>query len=227
MVLQDDPLIVWAAGQPGARSWHTAGAIAVACPDLSRRDRLVVQGDPGDVVALLTEVLPEIGPTYRPLGDEELITAVAERLDGVEKVGRFGWMDTTMPVPTPGAGEWITDLGDVSGLLAEAFPASYAWPGGTGVRRWAGIRGADRALLATAAEAWSGPEIGFVAGVATRPEARGRGLAAALCAFVTNELLREKQRVALFVDHWNEAAVRTYRKLGFTLRPLGAAARTP
>jgi GNAT superfamily N-acetyltransferase len=227
MVLQDDPLIIWAAGQPGARIWHTTGAIAVACPNLSRRDRLAVHGHPDDVVALLTEVLPEIGATYRPLGDEDLITSVAERLDGVVKVGRFGWMDITMPVATPGAGEWITDLDDVSGLLAEAFPASYAWPGGTGVQRWAGIRDADRTLLATAAEAWSVPQIGFVAGVATQPEARGRGLAAALCAFVTNELLRDKQRVALFVDYWNEAAVRTYRKLGFTLRPLGAAARTP
>src|SRR5919112_1655194 len=165
MVLQNDPLIVWTAGHPGARSWHPAGAIAVACPDLSRRDRLAVQGDPDDVVALLTEVLPEIGATYRPLGDEDLITSVAERLDGVVKVGRFGWMDITMPVATPGAGEWITDLDDVSGLLA------------------------------TAAEAWSVPEIGFVAGVATRAEARGRGLAAALCGFVTNELLRDRQRV--------------------------------
>jgi hypothetical protein len=28
------------------------------------------------------------------------------------------------------------------------------------------------------------------------------------------------------VDYWNEAALRTYRRLGFTLRPLGAAAQT-
>jgi predicted GNAT family acetyltransferase len=77
-----------------------------------------------------------------------------------------------------------------------------------------------------AAEAWPVPGIGFLAGVATHPDARGRGLAKRLCAFVTDDLLRDNERVALFVDYWNEAALRTYRRLGFTLRPLGAAAQT-
>jgi GNAT superfamily N-acetyltransferase len=227
MNLDQEPLIAWAAAQPAARTWRAAGAVAVACPDLSRRNRLAVHGDADAVVALLGEVLPEVGPSYRPLGDEDLITEVAGRVPGLAKVGRFAWMDVTAPVTGPAAGAWTDDLDDVTGLLSEAFPESYAWPGGSGVRRWAGLWDHDGALVATAADAWSVPEIGFVAGVATHPRARGRGLAAALCAFVTNELLRDRQRVALFADHWNEAAVRTYRRLGFTLRPLGAAARTP
>lgn len=81
----------------------------------------------------------------------------------------------------------------------------------------------EERLVAVAAEAWSVPEIGFLAGVATRPQARGRGLAASVCAFVTNELLAGRQRVALVADYWNSAAIATYRRLGFTLRPLGAA----
>ncbi len=225
MDLHDDPLIVWARqdGRPGVRAWSAPGAVAVACPDLSRRDRLAVHGDPDAVAGLLTrEVLPRVGPTYRPLGDETLIAALADRVPQVRMAGRFGWMDVTAPV-APGRGAWLDDRdGEVARLLETAFPDSYAWPGGSGVRRWAGIRdGGD--LRAVAAEAWSVAGIGFVAGVTTHPAARGRGLAAALCGFVTNDLLREKARVALFVDYWNTAALRTYRRLGFALRPLGVA----
>jgi GNAT superfamily N-acetyltransferase len=224
MALDDDPLIVWARqdGRPGVRTWSRPGAVAVACPDLSRRDRLAVQGDPDAVAALLTaEVLPEVGPAYRPLGDEGLLAAVADRVPQVRMAGRFGWMDVTAPV-APGRGAWLDDDGEVVRLLETAFPDSYAWPGGSGVRRWAGLRdGGD--LRAVAAEAWSVAAIGFIAGVTTHPAARGRGLAAALCGFVTNELLRDRPRVALFVDYWNTAALRTYRRLGFALRPLGVA----
>ena len=224
--LIDDPLIVWARqdDRPGVRTWARPGAVAVACPDLSRRDRLAVQGDPDAVAGLLTgEVLPEVGPDYRPLGDETLLAAVADRVPQMRMTGRFGWMDVTAPV-APGRGEWLHDRdGEVAALLGTAFPDSYAWPGRSGVRRWAGIRDGGGELLAVAAEAWSAAGVGFVAGVTTHPAARGRGLAAALCGFVTNDLLRERPRVALFVDYWNDAALRTYRRLGFTLRPLGAA----
>jgi ribosomal protein S18 acetylase RimI-like enzyme len=225
-MFDDDPLIRWARqdGRPGVRVFSGPDAVAVACPDLSRRDRLAVQGSADGVAALLADVLPQVGPTYRPLGDEALISAVAERVDGLAQVGRFGWMETRKPT-FAGTGHWLTDLKEVSDLLETAFPDSYARPGGTGVRRWAGLRDGER-LLATAAEAWPVREIGFLAGVATHPDARGRGLAGRLCAFVTDELLRDNERVALFVDYWNEAALRTYARLGFTLRPLGAAAQT-
>jgi ribosomal protein S18 acetylase RimI-like enzyme len=226
-VRDDDPLIRWARqdDRPGVRVWSTPDAVAVACPDLSRRDRLAVAGTPDAVAGLLaSRVLAEVGPTYRPLGDEDLITAVADRLPGLELTGRFGWMETKDQIHG-GTGDWLDDAKGVGDLLEAAFPKSYARPGGTGVRRWAGIHDGDR-LLTTAAEAWPVPGIGFLAGVATHPDARGRGLAARLCAFVTDELLTDNERVALFVDHWNEAALRTYRRLGFTLRPLAAATQT-
>ena len=63
MFLDDDPVIVWARqdGRPGVRTRSRPGAVAVACPDLCRRDRLAVQGDPDAVAALPTsEVLPEL-----------------------------------------------------------------------------------------------------------------------------------------------------------------------
>jgi len=220
-----DPLIQWTAQdlRPGVRTWVRAGAVAVACPDLSRHDRLAVHGEPDAVAALLGEVLPAVGPTFRTLGDEALIAAVAQRVPGMEMVARFGWMQVTRPVPATGLGDprWLAGTSGVAELLEDAFPESYAWPGGSGVRRWAGIT--EECLVAVGADAWSVPEIGFIAGVATRPEARGRGLAASVCAFVTNELLAGRERVALIADYSNTAAIATYRRLGFTLQPLGAA----
>jgi GNAT superfamily N-acetyltransferase len=222
-----DPLIQWAAQglRPGVRAWVRAGAVAVACPELSGRDRLAVHGEPDAVATLLGAVLPEVGPSFRPLGDEALIEAVAQRVPQLEAAGRFGWLDVTRPVPATGLGDphWLAGDSGVAELLEDAFPESYAWPGGSGVRRWAGIT--QERLVAVAADAWSVPEIGFLAGVATHPEARGRGLAASVCAFVTNDLLAGRQRVALVADYWNSAALATYRRLGFTLRPLAAARR--
>ena len=226
----DDPLIMWAADRPAARAWARDGAVAIACPDLSRRDRLPVHGEPAAVAALLRDVLPEVGPTFRPLGDESLMLAVAGLLPELTVAGRFGWMDTAAaPAAAPATGEppphWLaeTELPEVTALLDTAFPNSYARPGATGVQRWAGLRDADGSLLAVAAEAWSSGRVGFLAGVTTRPDARGRGLAATLCTFVTGELLAGRTRVALFVDYDNSPALATYRRLGFTLRPIAAA----
>lgn len=223
----DDPVVRWVAGQPGAIVWERSGAAAVACPDLSRRDRVAVEGEPEAVSRLLRdEVFPRVGPTYRPIGDEELIVAVTERLPGVEVAGRFGWMDVAAPVP---AGKidarWLQpgELPQVAALLGEVFPHSYAQPGDPGVRRWAGVRGDDGTLLAVAADAWSTADIGLLSGVATRVEARGRGLARELCAFVTNDLITGRDRVGLFVDSWNVAAITAYTKLGFVLRKVAAA----
>jgi GNAT superfamily N-acetyltransferase len=114
---------------------------------------------------------------------------------------------------------------EVTEMIQKAYPESYAWPGHPGVHRWAGIRGADGELLTVAAEAWSTPEIGFMSGVTTRPSARGRGLGAAICAFVADELLAGRERVALLVDYWNTAALATYSGLGFTTRRVAAARR--
>lgn len=224
MIGDEDPLIVWArqGDKPGVRVFRNADAIAVACPDVCRKNRVVVHGTAEGVAALLGQV----ESSYRPMGDEKLIDGLAVICDRVEVAGRFGWMETSSPVRASpmrtGAGAWLDRDDEVAELLRTAFPESYAWPGGTGVRRWAGIRRNGR-LLATAAEAWTVPGIGFLAGVTTHPAARRRGLAAALCGFVTDELLREHSRVALFVDYWNSAALRTYQRLGFTLRPVAAA----
>jgi ribosomal protein S18 acetylase RimI-like enzyme len=218
----DDPLLLWAAQdmRPGVRAWALGDAAAVACPDVSRRDRLALRGSPADVAALVDRIRPEVAG-YHAVGDEGLIEAIP----GLVVEGRFGWMDTTAPTGLPPRSEprWLDDDAEVAAFLDEHHPGSWAYPGGSGVTRWAGIRAGTGELLAVGADAWSVTEIGFIAGVATRTDARGRGLGRDLCAFLTDELLAGRDRVALFVDHWNAAAVRTYEKLGFTMRRIAAA----
>lgn len=226
----DDPLLVWAAQdmRTGARVWALGDAAAVACRDVSRRDRLALRGSPGDVAELVRRIRPQVTGFY-PVADEALIDAVAARVDGLTLVARFGWMDTTSPASPPvraaGESRWLTDaeLPEVTALLEAEHPDSWARPGGSGVRRWAGLRTGAGTLQAVAADAWSVPEIGFIAGVATRVAARGRGLGTALCAFLTDELIKDRGRVVLLVDHENTAAVRSYEKLGFRMRRIAAA----
>ncbi|WP_230859992.1 GNAT family N-acetyltransferase [Actinoplanes aureus] len=224
-----DPLIRWAVAARDARVWRRPDAVIVACPDLSHWDRLVMDGDPDALALLVREVLPEVTGDFRPFGAEQLVAAVVERVTELEVSARFAWMETTEPVGSRAPGDhkpaWLPEDAwpEVSELIEESFPDSYAKPGDTDVRRWAGIRDDGGRLIAVAAEAWSTDEIGFLAGVTTRPDARGRGLAAELCGFVADDQLVGRERVALLADYWNTAAIATYRKLGFTLRPVAAA----
>jgi ribosomal protein S18 acetylase RimI-like enzyme len=279
-VSEGDLFVRWAAAAEDARVWRRPDATVVACADLAHWDRLVMSGDPEALAALIRELMPVVGPTFRPFGPEDLVAQVVARVPELEVSAHFAWMETTEPVgggpagdhpgPHPaaeddqesrraavgdrgtsraavghrgtfraavgergtlrdgedergprwlGADEWP----EVSALLAESFPDSYARPGASGVRRWAGIRDAGGRLTAVAADAWSTGEIGFLAGVTTHPDARGRGLAATLCTFAADELLAGRERVALLADYSNTAAVATYRKLGFRIRRVAAA----
>nr|WP_260408652.1 GNAT family N-acetyltransferase [Planomonospora venezuelensis] len=138
-------------------------------------------------------------------------------------------METAGSVPPPpapdGAVGWLAPGadGEVTRLLAEASPSAWAVPGLPGIRRWAGLRDAAGTLVATAADAWSAPAVGFVAGVATAPALRGRGLGEAVCRFVFGALAAEHGRVALMVDTGNAGAIRVYERLGMRIRPVAAA----
>ncbi len=229
LAADDDPLLLWTAQGmlTGARAWALGDAAAVVCRAVSRRDRLALRGSPADVAELVRRIRPQVAG-FNPVADEALIDALVERVDGFELVARLGWMETTAPAAVAGAGAWLRDdeTPEVSALLAAEHPGSWAKPGDSGVRRWAGLRDSAGTLRAVAADAWSVPEVGFVAGVVTRASARGRGLGTTLCGFVTDELIKDCGRVALLVDHANAAAIRTYDKLGYRMRRIAAARLT-
>nr|BFE79631.1 hypothetical protein GCM10020093_022320 [Planobispora longispora] len=102
----DDAMVVWAAQglRGGVRAWTLDGAVAVASPDLNRRDRLTVRGGAPEVTELVRRVLPELGPSYRLLGERPLVAEVVRRLPGAEIVGAFEWMDTAGPAGRRGRG---------------------------------------------------------------------------------------------------------------------------
>jgi hypothetical protein len=236
----DDPLCGWAAqGLPGpGRAWAAGSgeAVLVACPELSRRDRAVVWGEPAAAARLTGQVLPLLGPSYRLLGHGDLIPELCRRLPELTASHAFGWMTTEAggrpagPGVDGGAGvSWLGagDMAEVTALLERAHPDSYAWPGTPGVRRWAGIRGGDGRLAAVAADAWSAPTVGFMSGVAVRGESRRAGLGSRACRFLAAELIARHGRAALMVDDWNDAAIRLYRQMGMVFRPIRAARTGP
>ncbi|MFF4409591.1 GNAT family N-acetyltransferase [Streptomyces sp. NPDC001404] len=229
-----DSLCRWAAQRlgEGNRAWTSADgrALAVAGRALSTRDRLAVWGDPRSAVPLAREVLDELGPTYRPLGDRDLIDALAAELPGLSRSGDFGWMDRTRPgppLPATGDARWLPQsaLDEASAVVAAGFPESYAQPGGPGAGRWAGARDGAGRLVAVGALAWSAPTVGLLSGIAVLPEARGRGLARQVCALLLAEALSRYGTAALMVDDDNRAALQLYRSLGLRYRPLRAAGR--
>ncbi|MBN6054916.1 GNAT family N-acetyltransferase, partial [Nonomuraea sp. RK-328] len=237
----DDDLPVWVAQglTGGARAWALGEAVVSAAPEVARRDRIGVWGAPGDAVELVRHALAELGPSYRPFGEAALMAEVAAKVGGLEVAGRFSWMslpgaalaatersDIRPADPIGGRGVaaseggggvgWLADEaeGEVSALLAEHAPASYAVPGAPGVRRWAGTR-IDGRLAAVAADAWSAPSVGLLAGVATVADLRGRGLAERVCRWLSERLVAAHGRAALMVDDDNPAAIGVYERLGY------------
>jgi ribosomal protein S18 acetylase RimI-like enzyme len=239
-----DGLLLWASqglppGRPGeerrrVRVWRRGDALAVAAHFLSCRDRLAIHGPADQVAPLVRDVLGVVGPTFRLLGTADLVADVAGRIEGLALRRSFGWMETNRPaLPAAGRGRHPADVArwldwswsaPVAELLAEAYPGSYARPGLAGVRRWAGSVTADGLLAAVTADAWSAPDVGYLAGVAVRTQVQGQGYAAAVFRLVLNALVAEHGRAALMVAAENEPAIRLYRQCGLTWRPVAAAA---
>ncbi|MGI5437048.1 GNAT family N-acetyltransferase [Streptomyces shenzhenensis] len=104
---------------------------------------------------------------------------------------------------------------------ADGVHASAGGGGTGGV--YAGAGGGGAAVVAVAADAWSAAGCGFLAGVVTHPRARGRGLAAAVSAFVVDALVRRHGRAALMVDADNAPVIAVYERAGMRGRRFGAA----
>lgn len=127
-----DTFCLWAAqGLAGrSRAWRSADgrAVVVAGAGLSSRDRLAVRGPADAMVPLAREVLAEVGPSYRPLGDRELIAALEAAIPGLVPVRSFGWMDCRRPAALPPAPAacWLpgSALPEVTALLETVRPAA-------------------------------------------------------------------------------------------------------
>ncbi|MGI8450673.1 MAG: GNAT family N-acetyltransferase, partial [Streptosporangiaceae bacterium] len=194
--------------------------MTVACPALSGQDRLVIRGPSGSASSLVRAIVPLLSARYILFGEAGLISAVTTAVPGLEPRNQFGWMDAAgiKSRARSHVVRWLSpaEWPEVDDVLGRAFPDSYARPGLPGVRRWAGIREPGGMLAATAADAWSAPTLGFLAGVAVHGPARGQGLGRDVCHFVLADLLVTYGRASLMVHEWNAPAIRTYSCLGMS-----------
>jgi ribosomal protein S18 acetylase RimI-like enzyme len=102
---------------------------------------------------------------------------------------------------------------EIDALLDEAFPASTSRPGDSRIRRWYGVRD-GRDLVAVAADRSRGG-IGYIAGVAVRPDHRRRSLGAALTTTLTRRLFAEFGGCSLSVMSDADGPRRLYERLGY------------
>jgi ribosomal protein S18 acetylase RimI-like enzyme len=204
----------------GGSAWASDGAVVVASPALCGRDRLIVRGGARPAVALVRAVLQVLGPSYAVIGDPALMIALLASISSLEPRGFFGWMDCIRrPVCQPvHNARWLSrqEWRAADQVLSVAYPKSLARPGVPGVSRWAGIAADDGSLTSIAADAWSAPGLGFMAGLAVVPEARRTGQGRAVSGFVLNSLMAVHGRVAMMVRRSDEAGIAMYAELGLT-----------
>lgn len=108
------------------------------------------------------------------------------------------------------------DVVDMLDLAKRTEPGPLQ-PGTIDMGTYLGIRGADGRLLAMAGERLALDGHVEISAVCTDPEARGRGLASALCHRLAHAAQSRGDRAFLHVKTENGAR-RVYERLGFTLR---------
>ena len=184
---------------------------------------LTVDGPVEEAADLFAAVLAEL-PTRPagftlPRGGERLLPATLG-VDGVDQWD-FRWTRSAPPRQEHEqlvSIESTTDDEELAMFLADASPSHSVEPGDPKIRRWVTIRDADGLLLAVGADTRR-PSTGVahIASIATREDARGRGLGAAITAWLTRQIFDEGGAglVTLGMYSDNAAAQRLYTRLGF------------
>ncbi|MGL6278822.1 MAG: GNAT family N-acetyltransferase [Gaiella sp.] len=164
-------------------------------------DRMECHVDP----ALLETLLGAYEPARGPFRHVKMALAEGARVDALAR-------DDVRPLTRD-------DLTEVTALYAAAYPGSWFHERRLETGRYVGLRDGGR-LVCVAGVHVHAPAHGVAAlgDVATLPTERGRGLATATCATLCR-LLREDgcTTVALNVREDNDAAIRAYERIGFSV----------
>lgn len=158
-------------------------------------------------VALFRETVEEAPPGWTPL-----LSMLGHQLvlEAIPSAGLPPEPDGLVPLG-------LADAAEMLALVAVTRPGPFALRTPV-LGRYVGVRDADGRLVAMAGERFRLPGWTEISAVCTRPEARGRGLAAALTAEVARAALARGERALLHVAEGNDAALRVYDRLGFTWR---------
>jgi GNAT superfamily N-acetyltransferase len=221
VTLQTDPAQVtsaWA-GKDGSLAW------VVGSRRVPGRGHAITLGPPDAAVGLLVDLLTElgegVGSASVPQGSARLLLPSYALDPGND----WEWFAaSTAPPPQPGEDRvrWLADsepaVGEeIADLLRRHSGRHDAEPGQEHARRWCGVRDQDDGLVAVAAHTELRPGVPFLASVATRTDARGQGLGAAVTAWITRQLLAEGHGwVTLGMYSDNAVARRIYQRLGYT-----------
>ncbi|MCA1823311.1 MAG: GNAT family N-acetyltransferase [Mycobacteriales bacterium] len=212
----DDPFVAHLlANWTGRPAFGRGGALCVQYQYWDDPAWIAV-GPPADIAALMDELADDA--TALP-GHVSLPVPAVPLLRRARFVSgdfwAFRWTDRQVPAADGGV-DWLTDddVADVSGLLDRDFADASVRPGSRHVRRWAGIR-LDGELVACGADSTGAPDVGFMASLVTAKQVRGRGYGHRLTAWLTNELIAEHGRVALWQYSDNTAATALYDRLGY------------
>jgi GNAT superfamily N-acetyltransferase len=217
-------------------AWLAAdGTFAFGGPDHAGTGYWVTAiGGPETSAALLRHVVRDLG---RPL----LGASVPRGTDlaglGLDHLTQWDFMvfdaDPAVLAAVPGFAdvEAIPADGTVDAeleeFLQEANPTASARPGWERIRVWGGVRDADGTLVAAGALIRGPGGPGHLASIGTRPAARGRGLGAAVTAWLTARALSEGDMFC-GLGHWvpNETARRVYLRLGYRTTHSMSSGRT-
>lgn len=136
--------------------------------------------------------------------------------------GEWEWWSTRQPPARQRHEDRVVELSPQDPRLAELIsrwsPQASVSAGDAVVRRWAGIVAQGR-LLVCGADTRRHLQVPHLAGVVTAGSQRGRGYAAAVCARLTRDAMAEgASLVTLSMYSANDAARRTYTRLGFRSR---------
>lgn len=200
-----------------------------------REDRttLLARGDASSAVALVGERVGQrsdagaptaVGWMSLPRGVDagpEVLTRL-----GLAPYSTWDWMVTAAEPPVTDAEDAAEPLDGaeeadaIRSCLAEANPGTTADPGGPDEAAWFGVRDGDRLVGVVGASLRGGrgdeDHSWHLHGLGVRPEARSRGLGAALTAAITRAGLASGATwVSLGMYADNDVARRIYRRLGF------------
>ena len=193
-------------------TWRARGG-AVAMQHLySGEPEWAVVGDPDAAYGLTLDLgTDRFVSVPRATGDKLLAGGWVEREGWAFRVTRVA-----PGLPVEGVAWLPTGADDeVRDVLAAGFPDASMQAGDERVRRWAGLR-RDGRLVAVAADATAAEELGFLASIATLPDARGTGAGAAVTAWATSELVREHGACGLWHMAGNAVASGLYARLGYS-----------
>ena len=182
----------------------------------------LADGDPAALHRLLTEAAGALPPRFYAHLTPGVEAALADRHE-LERLGHNRKMSLAARVGGPPDGDVVrlgpADAGEAVAFYAASYPTGYFEPVNLERGPYVAIRD-GRGIAAVAGVHVYSPakRVASLGNIATRPDARGRGLARRVTAALCRLLQDEIDVIGLNVRADNAAAITCYRGVGFELR---------